>query len=104
MSRYYLSPLARNDLNEIHDYIANDNPRAARRFVLSLKETCQLLARNPELGERKDDLAPSLRCFVVGNYVIFYQRVDRDVEIVRFISGVRDIEALFRTDTGGPID
>ena len=99
MSRYFLSPQARVDLIEIHDYIAADSPRAAKRFIDTLREKCELLARFPELGERRDDLYPSLRCFSVHNYAILYRSIEEGIDIVRVVSGWRDIDALFRSDT-----
>jgi toxin ParE1/3/4 len=56
------------------------------------------LALFPDLGERRDDLAASLRCFAVGGYAIVYRPSGAGIEIVRVVSGARDIEALF--DTG----
>ena len=98
MSRCDFSPRARTDLLEIHDFVATDSIRAAARLVDRLEETCQSLAKHPELGERRDDLAPSLRCFSVDNYAIFYRRVADGIEIVRVVSGARDLEALFGSD------
>ena len=51
-----------------------------------------MLCRNPELGERRYDLGPELRCFALGTYVIIYRTA---VEIARVISGYRDLDALF---------
>lgn len=95
MSRCDFSPRARIDLLEIHDFVAGDSIRAAARLVDRLEQTCQSLAKHPELGQRRDDLAPSLRCFAVGNYAIFYRKVETGIQIVRVVSGARDIEALF---------
>jgi len=66
MSRYFLSPLAESDLNNIHDYIAADNPDAALRISTHLQEACQQLARMPEMGRARDELALGLRSFPVG--------------------------------------
>jgi len=95
MSGYRFSPRAREDLWEIHDYVAKDGLRIAARLIDRLEEACRFLARFPELGERRDDLAPSIRCFSVGNYALFYRQVDDGVEIVRMVSGARNFEALF---------
>jgi len=73
MSGYRFSPRAREDLREIHDYVAKDGLRIAARLIDRLEEACELLVRFPELGERREDLAPSVRCFSVGNYAIFYR-------------------------------
>lgn len=98
MSRHDFSPRARIDLFEIHDFVAKDGIRAAARLVDRLEEACRALAKHPELGQRCDDLAPSLRCFSVGNYAIFYRQVDNGIEIVRVVSGARSFEALFGSE------
>jgi len=95
MSGYRFSPRAREDLREIHDYVAKDGLRIAARLIDRLEEACELLVRFPELGERREDLAPSVRCFSVGNYAIFYRLTGEGVEIVRVVSGARNFEALF---------
>lgn len=64
---------------------------AAVRFVEKLRETCRLLAENPELGERREDFGHGLRCFSVGNYAIVYRFGAECVEIAKVVSGYRDL-------------
>jgi len=94
MSRLLFSPRAEQDLDDILAYIARDKPLAAVRFVEKLRDTCRLLAENPELGERREDFGRGLRCFSVGNYAIVYRCGPECVEIARVASGHRDIHAL----------
>jgi toxin ParE1/3/4 len=60
-------PEARKDLHEIWDYIAKDDVEAATRFADVVEEKCRLLAQAPEIGRRRDELAPRLRSFPVGS-------------------------------------
>ena len=57
MSRYILSPEARDDLLEIAEYIAQDSPRAARRVVKELEAAMERLARMPGIGHLREDLS-----------------------------------------------
>lgn len=98
MSNCRLSPLARRDLREIHDYIARSSPATAARFIEFLLEKGQMLARWPDLGERRDDLAPGIRCFTARGYVFLYRCTREGIEMVRVVSGSRDIDALFEHD------
>jgi plasmid stabilization system protein ParE len=41
MRRYRLTPQAENDLGEILDYIAADDPVAANRLIDSIESKCQ---------------------------------------------------------------
>lgn len=47
------APAAEGDLVDIAAYIARDKPEAARRWVQRILESCELLAANPMLGDRK---------------------------------------------------
>ena len=90
---------ANGDLVEIWLYVAAENPQAADRLLATIDAKCEMLAKFPEMGQRCDELAPSLRCFSAGNYVIFFRPVDAGIEVIRVVSGARDIESLF--ETGG---
>ena len=83
------------DLGEIRDYIARDNPTAARRFVAGLRTRCRLLAEQPHIGRERPDVRPGLRSLPIQNYVVFYQLIDDTVEVVSVVHGSRDVEALF---------
>ena len=95
MSRPFFSPAARRDLLEILDYIAQDNAPAAVSFVDKLEAKCRQLAELPDMGFRRDDLAPELRAWPVGNYVIFYRVCKDGIEIARVVHGARDLGKLF---------
>jgi toxin ParE1/3/4 len=100
MAEYLLSSKAKDDLDDIWYYIASGSVVNADRFLDRLYETMKLLADMPMMGKAREDLAPTLRSFVEGNYLIFYIPVDTGIEIVRVVRGSRDIEALFRDDEG----
>ncbi len=50
------------------------------------------------MGRSFDYLAPSLRGFSVGNYLIFYRQIENGIEVERVLSGYRDFDALFLDD------
>ena len=56
MSRCYILPTARTDLQQVHDYIAEHSPANALRFVQRLEDRCFLLAENPYIGIARLDL------------------------------------------------
>ena len=101
MSRFIISPLAKQELKEINRYIARFNSNAARRLINRIKQQCKLLADFPEMGQKCDELEPDLRSFPVENYMIFYRSIDHGVQIVRVISGYRDLEMIFSQDIDG---
>jgi len=87
-------PLALQDLDELWDYIAVDNPDAADQFVDLIEEKCRLLAEFPKIGASCESLHPALRYLPVGKYLIFYPPIDDGIEIVRVLHGARDLEGL----------
>src|SRR5438874_2396377 len=97
MSRFVLSPAARQDLHDIWDYIAEDSVSAADRFVKRIYQVMQKLVAMPSLGIAHEDLADeTLRVWPVKSYLIIYRPRTRPLEIVRIVSGYRDLPALFR--------
>ena len=95
MSQVRKTPQADADLLEIALYIAEDSIEASDRFLETIDEKLKLLARTPHMGRARDELAPGLRSFPVGNYVLFYRPIRGGIELVRALSGARDIPALF---------
>ncbi len=86
---------AEEDLIEIWIYIAQDNPGAADRMLDNLEQRFHALADNPLIGQLRPDIAPELRYFSVGKYLILYRTVPGGVQIVRVIHGARDLFHLF---------
>jgi toxin ParE1/3/4 len=86
---------AEEDLIEIWIYIAQDNPGAADRVLDDIEERFHALADNPLMGRLRPDIAPELRYFSAGKYLILYRTVPDGVQIVRVIHGARDLPHLF---------
>lgn len=81
-------------LKDIHDYIAEDNPKAAGRVVESIYQKVQLLHQSPELGykyERKPE--QHIRILVHGHYRIAYLiKPDNNIDILGVFHSALDIE------------
>lgn len=95
MSSFLLTLQAKNDLGEIHDFIAEDNPTAALGFINSIQDKCQTLALSPEIGRTREELGFELRSFPIKNYIIFYRIKSSTVQVIRILHSARDIEAIF---------
>ncbi|MCC6763871.1 MAG: type II toxin-antitoxin system RelE/ParE family toxin [Deltaproteobacteria bacterium] len=95
MSRVTKRPEAEADLLEIAVYIAQDDLAASDRFIDAVAEKLDFLARHPTMGRLRPELAPNLRSFPIGQYVIFYRPTRNGIDVVRVLSGARDIPALF---------
>jgi len=98
MPRVTRRPLAETDILEIWDYIADDSLAAADRWVDRLDEQFRLLAAQPMMGRARGELAPGVRSFPFGRYVIFYVPLDDGIDLVRVLHGARDIDAVFNPE------
>jgi len=88
-------PLALDDIDDIWNYIANDNISAADHWVDKLDEQFNLLALQPLMGRARDDLTAKIRSFPMGRYVIFYLPLANGIDVVRVLHSARDVLALF---------
>lgn len=78
------------DLDEIVRYIGERNPSAATRLINRLEAECEQIASAPEIGQSRADLAPGLRFFPVGTYLIFYRKSDDGIQVIRVLHSARD--------------
>ena len=88
-------PRAELDLLDIWDYIADDSMDRADEFLDRIEEKLQLLALNPGMGRKRDELLPRLQSFPIGNYVVFYREIKDGIDVIRILRGSRDVEAIF---------
>jgi toxin ParE1/3/4 len=95
---------ARSDLEQIGDYIAQDNPTRALSFVRELRTAALTLADTP----RAFPIVPRYKSHGIrrrpfGNYLIFYRAKTDQLVILAILHGARDYEPLiFPDDDGGP--
>jgi toxin ParE1/3/4 len=86
-----LSPRAALDLEQIGDYIAQDNPSRAASFVRELQQVCRRIAKFPAAFPARDDLAPGIRMAIHGNYLILFSSPGKDVRVERILHGTRNL-------------
>lgn len=79
-----------SDLTEARQFIAKDNPAAARRVADQLLFAAVTLVRNPEIG--RAGRIEGTRELVVPNskYVLIYRVGDRQVEILHLFHARRE--------------
>ena len=95
MNPFALTPRARDDLLEIWDYIARDSPDAADRVIGEMRRAMQRLAEMPGMGHVREDLADeALRVWPIYSYLIVYRPETRPLQILRVVSGYRDLPAF----------
>ena len=102
VSKHFYSPKAEQDLNEIAQYILENNLEAALRFVDAVEKTCTDLTEMPDIGHTFYAHNPALKDMrmirvskAYSSYLIFYRQTKRGTEVIRILHGARDLATLF---------
>lgn len=90
--QYRFTSKAKQDMQEIRDYIALDNRPAANDWIKRMVQHFRLLGAMPRMGKLRSDLGLDYRSFPVGNYLIFYIVEEPMIRILHIIHSRRDIE------------
>lgn len=98
MPRILKRPRAEADITELWNFIADDSEARADAFIDELDRELRTLAKRPNIGRARGELAEGLRSFTVGRYVIFYLPLTDGIDIVRVLHGARDVDRLFNTE------
>ena len=84
------------DLDDIFAQVAGDtglNTAAAQ--MLRLEAALDRLASFPRLGRQRHDLGNGTFSLPVRPWLIFYELIGGDVEVLRIVDGRRDLPNLF---------
>ena len=95
MHKLRISPLAKQDLLDIKEYIVNelDNPTSAVKVVSKIIVSYEKLKEFPKLGTElstKIDISTDYRYLISGNYIVFYKIDNVYVSIYRILYSKRD--------------
>ncbi|MEA5502469.1 type II toxin-antitoxin system RelE/ParE family toxin [Halotia wernerae UHCC 0503] len=99
MKQHIISPEANQDLEAIIDYFTTRNIDAGERFIDEFNKKCRYLANFPNMGRSYADIKDYLRGVLLDGYIILYRVADSGIEVLRVVSGYRDLESLF-ADSG----
>ncbi len=80
-------------LREIYDYIAQDNPTAARKVISGIYDKAQLLSDFPEIGYKyREEPEGEIRILLYGHYRIAYIITDYFIDILGVFHGTLQID------------
>lgn len=89
MKNVIWSEISQNDLNDIADYISQDNPDAADNVIDRIEAAVDMLARST-IG-RQGRMAGTHEKVVTGlPYIIAYNVAEQNLVVVRIIHGARN--------------
>ena len=98
-----INPLAKQDLHDIKEYIANElnNPISAIKVVSEIVESFEKLKEYPMIGcelSAKIDISTDYKYLLSGNYIIFYKSGNSYASIYRILYSRRDYTKILFDD------
>ena len=83
------SPQAKDDLFSLFNYVAADNPNAARKLKDIIIFKIEILSKTPNIG--RPGRVPGTKELIIENtpYVIPYRCIDDHLEIIRVYHSAR---------------
>jgi len=92
---FTLHPEAAQDITDIWEFIAEDNPPAAGRIRQEILDAIRGLVRFPHQGHRRPDLTSQpLRFHVLRRYLIAYAPDERPLLVLAVFDGRRHPRVL----------
>ena len=87
MADFVLASCVEDELDEIWDFIAKDNPEAASQVIDAARETFKALALNPGIGKPRGFRDQRIRGIYVravagfDRYRIYYRKISDGIQI-----------------------
>jgi toxin ParE1/3/4 len=92
---------ALSDLDEIAEYIALDNPDAAKKLVQKVFQKLERLEQHPQSGRKPPELKKtSYREVIVAPCRIFYRADKKDIYILYVMRGERQLRKYLLEERG----
>jgi plasmid stabilization system protein ParE len=84
------SPLAIERASEIAEYIAQDKPLAAEKWIDTVFAKVETLSSTPEIGRVVPEIRNSqFRELIYGNYLIIYRIKEKQISILTIRHGMQ---------------
>ena len=95
-AQFRLTKTATNDIEEIADFIAQQSGlQQSETFLSKLDSKFTNIVAFPQIGRNRNEILPNLRSIPLDKYLILYLPIGEDIEILRVVSGYRDLAKLF---------
>ena len=87
---------AKNDLKQIHDYIAKDSKYYAQNVVQEIVAKTETLTDSPEIGRVVPEISDqNIRELIIYSYRLIYEISKTGIEILAIIHGRRDFNSAW---------
>lgn len=97
MRDYKLTEAAKKDLRKISAYPKKTWGKEQEKLYREIiRTTLRNIAKSPELGQNREELAEGLRSFPVGNHIAYYIEKTNQIMVVRILHPAMDREAAMK--------
>ncbi|AWK15487.1 type II toxin-antitoxin system RelE/ParE family toxin (plasmid) [Candidatus Fukatsuia symbiotica] len=98
MTQLELSGYIEGDLDDIADYIGQDNPGRAVTFIREIRTKFYDIQCNPLLYQLRPDIGEEARMATVGRYAILFRVMANIVRIERVAYCGRNLVGIFTSE------
>ena len=99
--RYRLTKSAERDLFDIWDYtVTTWGAQQAERYLRTLEERFEALAKNPDIGQARNEILPGYRSYHEARHVIFYRFETEMLVIARVLNERMDMVERLKENSG----
>jgi len=92
------SAKAEADLQAILQTLEQSSPAVADRYANEFQIKSCALAKFPELGRLRPEIAHGIHSTLVRPYVVFYRIQGDDVQILRILHGRQDLRRIMKDE------
>ena len=86
--------VAKADLRDIWDYIAEDSQLQADRLLNRFRAKLEHLAKWNTIGRPRPELAKNCRSYPFGKYCFYFRPIEDGIEVIRVLHSARDIHQI----------
>jgi toxin ParE1/3/4 len=97
MRNYQLTEAAKKDLREISAYTKKTwGKEQEKTYRETVRAALRIIAKLPEIGQMREELAEGLRSFPVGNHIAYYVEKSGQIMVVRILHPSMDRERAMK--------
>ena len=100
MRDFKLTEAAKKDLREISAYTKKTWGKEQEKvYRQSIRNALRMIAKLPEIGQIREELAEGLRSFPVGDHIAYYVERSHQIIVVRILHPAMDREKAMKKRT-----
>jgi len=99
MPNFKLTEAAKKDLREISTNTEETwGKKQEKAYRETIRAGLRVIAKNPEIGTKREELTEGLRSFPVGQHMAYYLERKGNIEVARILHPAMDTEKAMKTE------